>query len=376
MALTLNNFVGFETGGLEEASSITDSPIIVTDPVRTGIYALSVSGVGAERFNISPFESVADAGDDQIVGFAVLFPDSTPGVESGFFTAYEGGTGGTQLFQLSLETDGDLRVDFIAGGSETVGTPFADNKYFYIEIKWDHLDSGAFDLHINEVSKISVSGKDMSGGGTFDTYSLETNVMTALYDDFYCMSGATGTGDFLGKDAEVLGAYQNTAEDATDQGDALEAGTWAITGDTPGVDDGTPAQYTSTAKDGHTICDEGTRSGPNAAGEGTGTIKGGKWVHRLQRGNGGGTTHSSRYGHNGDTALATVALTASYKNFFIVKDDSVAQVPTSSEDFAQGFKVAGAQDMSCADIWAFLLHVSAGAPEGIAAKRLLVGVGR
>lgn len=268
---------------------------------------------------------------------------------------------------LRLKTNGDLAL--LEEGQVEVGTasPFTVDTWHYIEMRWQNLASGAADVFVDGQSKISVTGKDFLVS-PLDAYrfsgSPTTNEDIAI-DDFYCYSGGSGTGDFLGKDTEVLGTYQNTAEDATDQGDALEAGTWAITGDTPGVDDGTPAAYTSTAKDGHTICDEGTRSGPSTASEGTGTIKGGKWLHRLKRGNGGGTTHTSRYGHNGDVADETVAATTSLKNFFIVKDVSVAQVPTSSEDFAQGFKVAGAQDISCAEMWAFLLHIPSAGPDPI-----------
>ena len=64
--------------------------------------------------------------------------------------------------------------------------------------------------------------------------------------------------------------YQNTVEDATDQGDALANGTWALVSETP-LNEGTSndAQYVDTGNlTGSTICDEGTRAGPSGDGPG------------------------------------------------------------------------------------------------------------
>ena len=44
MPVTLDNFTGLETGGLEEASATTGSPSIQNTTVRSGTYALSLAG--------------------------------------------------------------------------------------------------------------------------------------------------------------------------------------------------------------------------------------------------------------------------------------------------------------------------------------------
>ena len=363
MTLTLNNFVGFETGGLEEASSLNNNPLVQSGVVRTGAFALQLGGSGLlKRFNVGLLGT--DAGDKYIAGFAFRTTDKNPGSQNGPFTARD--TNNIGIIGLRLKPNGDVHITDVSFNDVAMVTdPFTVNIWHYIELIWENTNAGSAELFIDGLSVASVASADFDTGLAISDYRLRgpgSTEGTYYFDDVYLYSGAADSDDRLGNNTEVLGAYQNTVEDALDQGDALEAGTWAITGDSPGVDDGTPAQYTSTPRDGHTICDEGARPGPSTAGEGTGIIKGGKWLHRLRRSSGGGTTHSIRYGHNGDTVLETVTLDTSYENFITIKDNTVAQVPTSSEDFAQGFKVDGPRSIECADMWAFLLHVDEALP--------------
>lgn len=358
MALTLNNFIGFETGGLEEASGLTGSMTVISDPVRTGNYALSGSASGL--YEILPFESVADAGDKQIVGVAVYFHDITPAFNTIFLTAYEDGDDANALFHARLETSGSFRMNYVTGG-DTMSAPFTQNKWHYLEIVWQHLDSATVDVYVDGSSIGSFSGKDLSRGGTFDGYQLYWSSYTdQVYDDFYCMSGATGVSDLLGPRVEVLGAFQNNVEDATDQGTTLDIGDWANSGSTPLYSVSLDPAYQGGAQTGYTRCDEGDRDGPLALI--TGTSKGAKWLHRLNRTNGSGTTHYKRYGaYDGasDQVLdAAVTLGTGYANFFTITETD-AQVPSDTDEyFCSGIrKTTGGRFITANEIWAFLLHV-------------------
>jgi hypothetical protein len=236
------------------------------------------------------------------------------------------------------------------------------NTWHYVEVKWQHVASGTLDIFIDGSAAASqYTGKDMLGAGTaLDTYQLEGSADTIYYDDFYCMSGATGTGDFLGARTEVLGAYQNTAEDATDQGDALTAGTWANGGEIS-FTDGTELQYVQTAAiGGYTICDEGNRAGP--AGDAPGTITGAKYIARLARTNGSSpTTLDQSYGNSGDGVShidRAAALAVTHANFFVVSESGTV-VPTNAENFAHGMRQTGSggRDILAHEFAAMLLHV-------------------
>ena len=361
MALTLNNFVGFETGGLEEAADTNGSPAIVTTIVRTGSYALDANSNNA--FSVNPFESVSDAGGDQIVAFAVYILDTTPASQVIFFRAVEDNTttAGFVAFSLNLETDGDLEIQFQGGDPEIISTPFTDNTWHYIEILWQVSNSGTFDIFIDGSAAASqFTGKDTIGSGTFDRYYLSGGgVSDFRFDDIYCMSDATGTSDFLGVKTEVLGGYQNTIEDATDQGSALNNGTWANVGQTPFAD-GTQADYQQTAAiEGFTICDEGNRAGP--AGDAPGTITGAKYIQRLNRTNGSSpTTLDKSFGNSVDGVTAVdvaSALTVAFANFFEVSE-AAGVVPTNSENFAMGMGQTGSggRDIGSHEMTAMLLH--------------------
>lgn len=375
MALTLNNFCGFETDGLDEAISTTGSPNIQGTIVKNGDFALEFTSGG--RFDLPIITGgTSDGSGKYILGLHFRIETNPSPSLSNFVSANE--DDGSTIWLIARATDGTFTLRDSNGAS--IGTFTASNgSWHLLEVIYDHSASGSIILHIDGSEEINASSKDLDSGSTISAddadYRLYDNNADSYFDNVYCYSGATDINDFLGVNVAIERTYQNTVEDATDQGTTLDQGTWAITGDTPLVEDGTPAGYTGAAEDGHTICDEGTRLGPTG-GPSLGTIKGAKWLHRLNRGAGSGTTHYKVYGHNGDvTNSDTVTLGTGYGNFFTVKDSSVAQVPTTSESFAQGFrKSSGGREIYCAEIWAFILHVAAAAPAGTGVKNpLLMG---
>ena len=95
--------------------------------------------------------------------------------------------------------------------------------------------------------------------------------------------------------------------------------------------------------------------------DGTSNIKGWKGTWRLERGNGGTTTHTCYLGDDGatfssgfDSMSATVNSTPG--NFYFCTDVAT-NMPTSTDFFSQGVGVSGARDLYIHEMAAFVLHV-------------------
>lgn len=367
MALVLNNFIGFETGGLEEAQSFQGSPVAVLGPVRTGNFSMHLPAGTVPSYRVAAFEGGSgDQGNDYIVGFAFQTSDSTPAAN--VHILYAGQTAPDASLRLRLDTDGSLKL-IDAGNSvvDSAAAAFTADIWHYIEIWWENADSGDAKVFIDDSEVMSVTAQDFLDAGAFTLYRFggtATGGPEFYYDDIYCMSGATGTGDFLGSRTEVLGPFQNTIEDATDQGATLDQGTWEKCSDTPGVDDGTPAGYTTgSAQTGFTICDEGgtggDRQGP--AELITGVSKGAKYIYRLNRGSGSGTVHRKRWGKNTSVqdSASDIGLGTGLGNYFQLETNTTYMPNVNTDNFATGFlKEAGGREIYCAEMWSMLLHVA------------------
>ncbi len=358
MALALHNFSGFETQGNEESNLVVGSPAYVSSPKRSGTVALHLPGASTQ--NEYQIDTESDFLNNQIYSIWVNFTDLTPNAAYQFMQGSSSSS--VSLWKLRLETDGG--VTFVDAGDvdkETAGTPFTVNTWHRIDI----FNSSAG----NHPTTIYVDGSLILGpNNAGSTASSNLNLMgpstvgeEIYFDDFYNLDDATDIDDRLG-DVEVF-AYQNTAEDATDQGDTLADGTWALVSEVP-LNEGASndASYVDTGNlTGSTICDEGTRSGPSgdANVDGDSNIKAAKWVGRFKRGAGGGRTHSFLIGNSGDGVTAkTIALGTGYATFSVVSE-AAGEVPLSTESFQHGFSkdLTGGQDIFCGDIWAMLLHV-------------------
>ena len=350
----LHFFAGMETGGLEEWTAINGSPSVDTSVVRTGNYALKISVTG-------DYVEYDDSNilDDQVYGFGFYTEDATPAADRIIFQAYN--PSDNLQYEIVLLSSGKLRIRRYVLGvpyNHDGTTILNDKQWYWIELYWYPNYNGEFQLNLDSFSEITASNIDTLEGSAMTAYvRLHGAAEVFYYDDYYQYESCASVEDFLGPRTEVLGPFQNTAEDATDQGTTLDQGTWADTGDTPGNDEATPAGYTGDAESGYTICDEGNRDGPAALI--TGTAKGAKWIHRLSRGNGSGTTHSKVYGKNTSTTSETEELSSSWENFFTVSEDTTYMPNSNTDKFTQGFaKSAGGRDIYCAEMWAFLLHVA------------------
>jgi hypothetical protein len=358
-ALTLNDFIGFETGGAEEAEALNGTGLIQSSTKRTGTYGLQTDS--GESYEMDPFLWASDSGNDLIVGFWFYSADVTPSSASRFFRAEEDPD---DLVTLTLETNGNVTVGYNSGTPDTITAPFTDATWHLIEIHWQELASGAIDIYIDggDTATFSQTGKDMTDADDFDLYFLESSAYSSFYfDDFYSYSGGSGTGDFL-EEPEVYG-YTSDHNTNQDQGDILTNGVWSDAGETPGNDSNEIAYDSSPALGGYTIAD-GTGGGPSGDSniDGDSNIKAGKYIHRLKRTTGSApTTLDQSYGNNIDGMTHTdqaAALGTTYGNFAVIST-SASVVPTSSEYFAYGIRQTGSggRDIYAADIWATLLHI-------------------
>jgi hypothetical protein len=274
---------------------------------------------------------------------------------------------GNILFRLRLKAVTG-NVDLIDQPGNVVGTitaPFTANTQHFIEI---HLtiatvSQSDVEVFIDNVSKISITNEDfVESGATFENVFTGDNVVTqdTYIDDVYTIRNPASVSERFTSFFNVPRAYQNTDEDATDLGSTLDAGTWALAGEVPVNETNVATYSTSNVTGGTTTDSPSTRLGPTG-GPTLGTIKGAKWIFRLQRGTGSATTHSIRVGNSVDGLSDEVrTLTTAFANYFLVSESTV--VPLVTESFQYGMKTAGAQDITAADIWAMIANVTASAP--------------
>lgn len=382
MTTTLRQICGFETGGLDEASSSSGSPAVnTTAPVRSGVYSLKIPASSSYSLSEGYASSGVGAGisaDTRIlVGFAVQWADITPSAQFTFFEILDGN--GVALAWLALATTGNLILINANGQTIATITPansgLAINTWLHIELAVQRDNSGSWQLWIGGVSKGSGTSDFNVSGASFGSIRFNGHPDTnTVIDDVY----------ILGEDATLptpygpsqVFAYQGAANtNAADAGltannSALGPGqVWQSAAQTPYSTQF--VGYTANPADGATLFNDagdGSGRGPGPSGGAytvNGTIRGAKWFGYYLRGGGGGSTHSMYYGNGTDTPiqqLSGLALATSTATRGVVSAAANA-VPTASEVFAMGFGTGGAQDITCEEQWAFLLHTPPHLPE-------------
>ncbi len=360
MALTRNNFLGFETGGIEELLSTPGGASASSVDPRTGGFSLLlVNG----NCTIDPFENTIDAGDDYILGFGFKVVDATPSQSLSFFEA-EQASGGEDQIRLNLNTSGTLELRDSSGSQvDSVATPFTDGQWHFIELWWQHSNTGAAKVFIDNAEVMSVASEDFLNG-TFDQYRFRGNTATDVeFDDIYCLSGAADETDRL-RDAEVFG-YRHSVTGATPDaggggtaGVDLDAGGWEDTDDSS---DATNGEYTGSGDRG-TVDWDGPGSDPDSSGVGATSFVGAKLYARVDRDGGPATTHALYLGDSGDGNNAVEyddntdwgPITQDPANYLIVSETNL---PTETQDIRAGFGTLGAQDIHMYDGMVFLLLV-------------------
>ncbi len=368
MALTINNFVGFETQGLEESSSTSGSPDINTTIHRSGAACL-VMDASTDLLNVSCFSGAADAGNDYIIGFAYRAPTRLAGEEIISVDADD------SVLAVGLRINANNGFDLI-GPTASVDSSANDlweaGKWQYIEIWFEFLETANAKVFLDGVEIINSTARDRITAGTvLDVISINSDSsIVKLYDDIYFLSGAADETDRLGP-VEVYmkqGAQTGTAPDTSALADTtLDEGDWENASETP-LDEETQtaaASYTGgTVQEGVVYADgSGDKLGPNGDDRFTGvTIKAMKGIWRMARSGGGGTAQFGEIGNDGGAAsdietTADLDITASFANYEFLTE-TAATLPTLSEHAAIGFsKDGGGQDLDVAEMWVMLLVV-------------------
>ncbi len=369
---------GFESGGPDFVNSSFGSncSIVTTPTPYEGTYILQCIGSG--QASSARYTTAVSLGVDleHIIGFAFRFT-ANPSLST---VIVRGSEAGGTTFRIQMNTSGQV---FITGSTTSSTYQLSTDTWYYLEGVWANRDSGTSYIYVDGVQRVSHTA-DFSNGssvptvgiGCEDVAQLSNPNTTFFFDNMYVkedvvladlIADSSGSAPFV----KIAGVYNNTAEDATDQGDTLDDGTWGDMSDVPAADDAADAGYTATAAaSGHQISDEGSRSGPSGDGI-TDTILGAAWAATMKRSGGGSTEHYMLYGHNGDVVTSADLLLANntWNNYVFVSDvvvQSDTEVPTTSESSAIGIaKNSGGRDGLCQDHYCQLLLeplVAAGAP--------------
>ena len=376
-AIAVYSFLGFETGGLEEADSVAGTPTVTTtNAVAPSIYNLHLAASDDYRLRIKqdPIEQAAGQDAKWIIGFD-LFIEATTAAHADMVMITDSAP--STVMSIALNSSGNLLLKDANGGilDTSVGT-YDDDTYHTIEV-YAELDSASaiWEWFIDDVSEGSGSGADLTNGNSLAVIRLKLlgEADPEIYiDNIYVLNGARWPHQRLGH-VEVIG-YQNGAGATatpdgglsgigTSGGDALTTGTWDIVDDTPrtGVD---TADYgpTDGEKAGSVDTDHSTRGGPSGDSDidGDSNIRAQKLIARLSKGTGTVSFDFIGIGDSGDTDIFAISidLTASEKSFTHLTRD----VPTASQFCRHG---VGTDELITGwaheihEMWSMVLHVPA-----------------
>ena len=375
MTVMTHNFIFHDTEGLTESAGLSGAPAIVTDPVKYGSHACQMDN--ADWYYIDHREAgESSQGNYEAWEFHINFQDKVPTSD----TSRVFWIGGTTQFDIGIYIDltSDLRVyDSSSGLIATVTDPFTVGTWYRIRILAERVDStGIVKLWINDSLEVDLTSQNLSGDATDLCYFMCNNTnLQFTWDGFYYQTGAALDGSDFIDDPVYLGGYQNDAEDDTDQGSALDAGTWADASELP-FTDGNYARYSTGGAAGHTRTDEGTRLGPGAY---SGTPKSAKWLFRAQKPAAvAGTVHQLRMGKYvaADTYTdQTITPTTAWAEYIYCWDPVTrAWTPDSGNEFVAGMTIdSGGESFDIAELFCQLL---VDAPAGGVFGGVARGVGR
>ena len=270
----INNLIGFETQGFEEASAIVGSP----DPaefviVRSGSSALRLSVGSTDAYDV-PWVVVggpAIAVGGFLLGFAFYFDSDV--TTTGQIFDLDNATP-LNLATLRINTSNQLEWLDSTGTLRLTSSALTADQWYYIEIYWQPVNSNAdSQIWVDGVSEDSdTSGDYFNGDGDADIINFDPTMVgpSNIYiDDIYCLSGVSRAGGNLFEDRlggsthatcpRVLmfqhehssGQTPDASGDGTGAGDNLNGGGWSGTSETPLQTTGPgAAQYDSNNVDG------------------------------------------------------------------------------------------------------------------------------
>lgn len=357
---TINNICGFETGDTTELATATGGANVQSTIARSGGYALELPAGATSIWR--PFDNKPKASDRHIPAFYYYPTSTTPTVDT--FICLIRDSANDASLNIRFLTTGDVRLE--SEGSTTVGTvtdPLTANAWNLFEVFAENIDSGDVVLRINGVNEITSSGNDFRApGGPWDHIQFRNDSgsdITTYIDDCYWRSGVSGITDSIGSilgDYEIF-AYQKTDGGATDQGNALDTGTWALASETPAVTGaGNRGEYTTTDAAGSMRTNSGSRSGPSGDAniDGDSNIIAAKYTYILTTNV--ASDHFIRYGNDGDGTQERVATVGTGNTIVEVVSEDPAVTPLSTESFEIGGRANGANDLRFEELWCHILH--------------------
>lgn len=361
MARTINNFIGWETGGIEEASATVGAGTFVQstfpDPPSPGKYFLIIDDGGNQEFDWAPFAAgVSNAGDDHIIA-GWYAPDWDSDTEV-LFTVRDASN--VQIIALRTDHTPTREIQVRDAADADVGSAthaFSDDTWHFIELVFQNNATGSATLFMDGVLALTIASEDFSG--TIDHVHWEVILGTGRIhaDDVYWLSGCAGINDRLGP-CEVR-KYQSlkTGQVPDDGGDSLNTNDWDDCG-TEQLSETLLSIYTTTGA-GAVDADatNGSPEGPVNDPDIDGDIIAMSWVARAQRGSGGSSSHYGLIGNDvgGTERTRELALAQnSLENRVHVSVSSL--IPTKNQHCRFGFETTGARNFECATMWMMLFH--------------------
>jgi hypothetical protein len=300
--ITLFKSCGFETADVSEVDNSQGGVTFVTSPVFTGDYACQVDNTGGFQYGFTG--TGRDVGGIHCITYKARWnnihgTNNTTLVDS--FAQSNGNSGPDVFYDPTTGTTYLWTPLAGAAGSSTSWTPVA-NTWYEVAILWEpNSASGAYALWIDDTELIRGTGADFTATTATDVYFFGGNSGAgnySYYDDVCIWTGLTSLDDYAQAIYKPrIHRYRSTKASATPDGPStpttLDAGTWAAVHGVSSTDT-IGAEYTGAVSYGGVLLNDAGGSagtgGPTTDTEVQDYIVCAKYIWRISRGGGGGTT--------------------------------------------------------------------------------------
>ncbi len=382
MAQIITNFIGFETGDLQETVASGGTPTAAAGAVQgsSGSYGLRLDDGEDVEILLDP-AGLKSSPAHFVVGFYIRFNKS--------FTT------DTSLvrFKDATETMGSVRIQasdmkIKVGDIDSVyGTPstsaLTSGVWYKFEIRWyaANAGSGYGNLYIDGTLVANNTTGDFLGGAVPDRIRFansDTGTNLVDIDHVYIKTdtAASTTADLIGGGAiggdglewNVPGYYQHAGTGGTSAGTAPAAGSLVNTGELP-INDANDAEWTGSADTADWATNGTVRGGPLTDIDET--VAAAKWFMRADRDGGGGTTHTLGFGVYDPTTYTTED--ATYPVDTVITDyfhlsESATYMPNATDEAAAFYiGISGAQDLHIYEAGAWIFQTFTAGPATITA---------
>lgn len=384
MTVSLEDFDGFESGGMEGSQAIGTATDAVTSPAPVSSKETYVGRIPWK--GTFSCQEVTQGTKYITVGWYWRCTDASPATDNRVWSC-EDGSGGGINFSVELETSGDL----VLSNAFTMISGVVVDTWYRIEFKFNIDSSGEVQVWVDGTQVVDTTGNtDLRTNATIQMkWENSIDEGNHYVSSYYVISddgAAITTNDTRLNDFEILVWYDGNASTTSDwdTGDSLNGGTWANMAAVP-VNDSNTGHYALTtagsSKEGG-VSTNATKAGPLGDTDIDGTLSGYKWIWRAKKsaaaniqfyGKWGLTDSQDPDNDNTTTTSSFGNLTTSFQNFYFVTES------TSTADYGQiGFKgdqTLGFASRNCivSGMWMCgLFASSSGRFAIIQGKRLLV----